>query len=491
MSTLTATPISESSVITAYNRDTASNADINTFTAAFKSVTDAIIIDLATLNTDKLDPDDDITFTGDNTFSGTNTFSAAVTMTSTLAVTGNITYAGNLVSSGTSKTINFNTNVVTNIGAASATTDAIQYQQAVKATGSVAENITGTKTFTTALPICSVVPASGSDLTNKTYVDLQVFGNSGITQSTSAPATTAGALWLNTTSTSNYELFRANGTAFAPVTGIFQGSSAPTAPAAATGRLWLDTTSSTQLSLKRYDGSTWRQCLPATVDGATTFTSAVTMSASTVFSAGFSVAPSQTIDFNSNVLTEVGTPVSGTDAANKTYVDSAAVYVKQFVQTTNGSASNTVEASLLGAGVGSLTIPANTLSAGSIIRITAKGTITSSTASPSFTMQTKVNGSTDGSIAIDNYGAAPTTAPYRLESILTIMAGGSGGTWQSETTLLTDDPNSAIGTRFQAHYRTTTQSINCTTTNTVGLTMQATGGTNTTTCLAYIVEIIK
>jgi len=98
----------------------------------------------------------------------------------------------------------------------STATHGMTYGQGVKATGSVTETITGIKTASGQWdfivgPICSVAPATGPSLTNRTYVDLQVFGNMGITQSGTAPAATLGALWINTT-TKTFN--RGNGTTF-------------------------------------------------------------------------------------------------------------------------------------------------------------------------------------------------------------------------------------------------------------------------------------
>lgn len=62
----------------------------------------------------------------------------------------------------------------------------------------------------------------------------------------------------------------------------------------------------------------------ATLDSIQTFASAKTFTASATFNGGFSVAASQTIDFNANRLQDIGTPSADTDAATKAYVDSVA-----------------------------------------------------------------------------------------------------------------------------------------------------------------------
>lgn len=485
MSTLTATPISASSVVTVYNRDTFSPADMNTFKSVFKTCTDAIIVDLASLNTDKLEDDDDITFTGTIIMNGTVTLGSTLTVTGASTLTGNITFAGNLVSSGSSKTINFNTNRVQNIGSATASTDAIQYQQAVKATGSVNENVTGIKTFTTGLPICSTVPSSGSDLTNKTYVDLQVFGNSGITQSASSPATTLGALWLDTTNTSNYELFRANGSVFAPVSGIFQGSSAPTTPTPATGRLWLDTTTANQTSLKYYTGSAWKQCLPATIDAATTFTSAVTMTASTVFNGGFSVAASQTINMGANKITNVATPVATTDAPNKAYVD--ALSPRKFSQTATTTTTSTSETTLTNTGSGSLTLGANTLAVGNVIRITAAGNYTDGTGT--LTLKVKAGIITFATITLPDVNVTGSTeGKWRLDALITVRS-GNFASGQAVATI-SDMNTTPTNQYYIASDGGISNVFDITTSNAIDVTAQWAATAGTLTCTDLVVEVI-
>jgi len=365
MSTLVATAISQSTLPSVYVGDTLTQTDINTGYQTLRTAVNNIITDLTTLNTDKLEQLGAYTL-GATAFNSTisvasaATFTTSISVGTTLTVTGASALNGN-TTFGSSLTLDFGANRLRNIGAATTSTDAIQYQQA----GKLATTNTWTlvNTFNELPTLDSYeTPTADAQFAPKKYVDDQTASlvTGGIIQQTSAPAVTAGNLWVDTTNTSGYRLHRANGTIFGPVAGYHIGTSAPTQPTPAAGHTWLDTTNSTYPTFKYYDGSTWRQVQPTTATGSITF------------SAGFSVASSQTIDFNSNVLTEVGTPVATTDAVNKAYAD--ALTPKIFVSTASAGPNSTVtETTLFGAGVGSLTIAGNTLAVGSVINIRIQG----------------------------------------------------------------------------------------------------------------------
>ena len=101
----------------------------------------------------------------------------------------------------------------------------------------------------------------------------------------------------------------------------------------------------------------------------------------------------------------------------------------QFVQTATQTIANTVaESSLLGIGVGSLTIPSNTLKEGSVIKLDFWGEH-SATNSPNITVNFKLNGvtmGTTGQYATDD----DTLDLFRIEvSLVCYSAGVSGSFW--------------------------------------------------------------
>lgn len=125
-----------------------------------------------------------------------------------------------------------------------------------------AQTVAGVKTFSSYPVVGTTYAAPTTDLqvAVKKYVDDQTssISTGGITQQASQPAVTNNTLWIDNTSSANYKFFRANGTRYDPVTGIHQGTSAPTTPSAASGHLWIDTTSTTNPQFKRYDGTNWQ-----------------------------------------------------------------------------------------------------------------------------------------------------------------------------------------------------------------------------------------
>jgi len=98
------------------------------------------------------------------------------------------------------------------IAAGTTATDAVRFDQTLLTTGNQTK-ASGILTFNV-LPQSTVVPGSGPDFTNKTYVDLQVFGNMGIVQSAGAPAATAGQLWADISTSTAPLLKRGNGATF-------------------------------------------------------------------------------------------------------------------------------------------------------------------------------------------------------------------------------------------------------------------------------------
>ena len=348
--TLTSSAISGSSIPTLQSGDTISHTDINNGFSTLRSMINLIVTDLGTINTADGGLADNNTWTGTNTYTGVVTFNAGVAFeagdgindTFLLLDADNTGAAATCSlrmqrgSSGADAYLTWDTtrwnfytddattrSIVRHLDGAAAN-DSMTYGQGVKATGTVAETVTGVKTFDSYPAITTyAAPTTNTQFAPKKYVDDQTSSlvTGGIIQQATAPAVTNNNLWIDTAVAAGLRLHRANGTIFIPVGPFHQGTSAPTQPTPASGHTWIDTTSTNSPSLKRYDGSNWKQVIPATIDAATTFTGAVTMTASTVFNAGFSVTASQTVDFNANRIQEVADPTAAQDAATKAYVD--------------------------------------------------------------------------------------------------------------------------------------------------------------------------
>lgn len=294
-------------------------------------------------------------------------------------------------------------------------------------------------------------PTTNAQFAPKKYVDDQTASlvTGGIIQQSSPPATTNNNLWIDNTSASNYRFHRANGTIFSPITGYHIGTSAPTSPTPAAGHTWLDITNSTFPTPKYYDGSTWRQFQPTSCAGAITFastslhTGVATFTASAVFNGGFSVASSQTIDFNSNILTEVGTPSASTDAANKAYVDAASP--KIFSCSTSVTDGNWGTSMFGTADSGSTTIAANKLAVGSVIKFYLSGIYTTDGSPSTHVFAIKLGAVTITSNSAQAFTGAATNQPFTIEGKITISAIGASGSAKAtgKVSFLDGGPNTA------------------------------------------------
>jgi len=102
--------------------------------------------------------------------------------------------------------------------------------------------------------------------------------------------------------------------------------------------------------------------------------------------------------------------------------------VSGFRQTTTVTLANSVaETTLTGAGVGSLTIPANSLKIGTSIRITAKGTI-GDTGTPTFRLRIKLGATAYIDTGAVTFGAFVGRHGWTLNAEITIRTIGAGGT---------------------------------------------------------------
>lgn len=147
-----------------------------------------------------------------------------------------------------------------------ATDEVVTYAQVVRSTGTQT-GLAGDKTWTgihtfNELPTMDAyeAPTTDAKFALKKYVDDTVAGASmsGIFQQSIAPSHGANRLWVDTTTLGNLVQYRSDGTQFDPITGIFQGSSAPTIATPRTGHTWLDTAVAGFPVFKRYETSAWK-----------------------------------------------------------------------------------------------------------------------------------------------------------------------------------------------------------------------------------------
>lgn len=149
---------------------------------------------------------------------------------------------------------------------ATTTDEVLTWAQAVRASGNQT-GLSGNKTWTGAhtfdtMPVQTTysVPGTNATFAQKKYVDDTVAGASmsGIFQQSAAPAHGANRIWIDTTTLGNLVQYRSDGTQFDPITGIFQGTSAPTIATPRTGHLWINTSVTGFPTLKMYQTSAWK-----------------------------------------------------------------------------------------------------------------------------------------------------------------------------------------------------------------------------------------
>lgn len=173
------------------------------------------------------------------------------------------------------------------------------------------------------------------------------------------------------------------------------------------------------------------------------------------------------LDFkNENTAINLLDPTLAQDAATKNYVDSVAIAGTKalFIQTASVTVGNTTtETTLIGAGAGSVTLPANFFSStGKTARVTITGYY--SRTSGSQTWRFKIGGTTIITMLASING---TNVLWSLDLIITCRATGVTGTVQVQPT------NASVNTTIVSSVaRTTTSTINTTVSQTLDITVQ-------------------
>lgn len=195
---------------------------------------------------------------------------------------------------------------------------------------------------------------------------------------------------------------------------------------------------------------------------------------------------SAAIQYNTNNLIQIGNgthtqvQIGPFDLSNPT--------AGFFMQTANVTVANTaVETTIVGAGTGSLTIPANRLRQGTTIRIRARGII-ADTATPTLDLRVKIGATTfchTGPIALT---ALAGTHGWVLDSEITVRTTGAGGTAIGQAIM---NINSGILIDMDTT-NTATSALDTTAAQTVNVTMQwgTAAPANTLTATHLTMELI-
>lgn len=158
-----------------------------------------------------------------------------------------------------------------------------------------------------------------------------------------------------------------------------------------------------------------------------------------------------------------------------------------FCQTADVTVADTVtETTLIGAGTGSVTIPANKLEQGDTLRIIASGYL-SDTGNPTMDIKVSIGGSEICSTGANNLNSNSTDADWSMSVTSAVRQSGSSGLVSSSGMFQHDD-----GTSFGMVKKTVT---NVDTTGTLDIDITATWGTadasNTITCQEVTVELLR
>ena len=138
-----------------------------------------------------------------------------------------------------------------------------------------------------------------------------------------------------------------------------------------------------------------------------------------------------------------------------------------FSQTAAITTSGTSASSWLGAGVGTLTFPANYLTAGKTLRIRAGGIFTTAATPGTLSMAIGVGGTSITASAITP--TASLTVSFEFELILTVRTTGSGGTCGYYGKLIYPSGSSPAAADYLFGQICSSTSINTTVSNTITL----------------------
>ena len=152
-------------------------------------------------------------------------------------------------------------------------------------------------------------------------------------------------------------------------------------------------------------------------------------------------------------------------------------------------ASSVAETTLIGTGIGTVTLPANFLTAGKSLRITARGYI-SDTGTPNITIQFKLGSTSIVSTGTVALAGTISNNAWRAESIITCRTVGASGTVKGQGNFQYDESTHAGTTLGMVSTGTATVD----TTGTLAVNLTVTWGTssasNTITCSNLLVEVL-
>jgi hypothetical protein len=196
-----------------------------------------------------------------------------------------------------------------------------------------------------------------------------------------------------------------------------------------------------------------------------------------------SAAINKTLSVYLKELPELGTQtnrqvVAATDG--KLYAKTPLTYA---ATATGSVVANDNELTLIGSGVGSLVIPANTLTAGKTYRVTARGKYSTDASNPAqMNWRLKLGSTTIAATGNAGLGTNKVDKNYDIHFEFTCRTTGASGSVMAQGMFFTEDGPGANGA--ENSFAATT--IDTTTSNTVDFTVDLTDGSAGNSCYCYI-----
>lgn len=199
----------------------------------------------------------------------------------------------------------------------------------------------------------------------------------------------------------------------------------------------------------------------------------------------------QALGTDTNISINIIPKGNGDVVTTKAGLTSAPVVATMFTSTADGSVANTgTETNVLGTGVGTLTLPANSLIAGRTIRVHASGYYSTIAVPGTITMILYAGSTAIASTGAQTPSASQTNQAWKTDVTFTDRTTGSSGTVYGQGMTILD---AGLTPSNLGMVNTTTTTLDTTATKalTLKVTWQTADAANTITCTNCTVEVLN